>query len=90
MIPALSPQPEKEYIIIESCIVSAENNFFSFRERKKEWAAEVRSRPHTPTPSERDKIIDEIITGIEFEGLRSAEEIWRMIEELRTPSEAPR
>ena len=46
MIPQIPPK--KEYIITEAHIVAAENNLFSFRERKKEWAAEIRSRLYIP------------------------------------------
>jgi hypothetical protein len=32
---------------------------------------------------ERDKVLDEVITNIEFNGLKNQEEIWRMVEDLR-------
>ena len=55
-----------------------------------EHTSEVGCASHFSIGLIRDEIIDEIITGIEFEGLRSAEEIWRMVESLRTQSEAHR
>lgn len=41
-------QQQNEYIITEHEVMVAETNLFSFRERKAEWAATIRSRHHTP------------------------------------------
>ena len=59
-------QPEKEYIITESCIISAENNLFSFRERKKEWATEIRARPYSNTATGRDRVLNILTELREF------------------------
>ena len=86
-------QPEKEYIITESCIVSAENNLFSFRERKKEWATDIRARPHS-NATERDKLLDEICMRCPCLDWRpdNCENclVGTMKAELRTPTEAQR
>ena len=87
--------PQPEYIVTEEQVDEWLSHWVEkyqdIGKEVKAWLKEnSHSRPHSTTPSERDKIIDEIITGIEFEGLRSAEEIWRMVESLRTPTEAQR
>ena len=85
----MTTQPEKEYIITESCIVSAENNLFSFRERKKEWATEIRARlhPHSNT-TERDKVLQELFVWVDSEQtiMITTDKIIKKILSLRTPA----